>query len=385
VLLGAVDATNHLWAPPVGGGAATIASAAGVTDIWANSASSITISGTNTITALANSSATPGTVKVVTASGAFTLTHNATSLELPSGANITVAAGDRFLAVAKSSTNVAVFAYTKADGSAITNPSVPIGTTLYGEWATIPVKTVYKVGQALARATYPDYFNAMSRVQTGTLTSGNNTITALSNNGGLGAGMPIEGIGIQAGTTVVSVTSSTIVMSNTATANGSQTIRVITTGYGSGGDSTTVGVTDCRGRVMAGRDDQLIGAANRLTPTYFGRSASVIANADGDEKQTLLATQIPAHSHPNTLTDPGHGHAGTIANNIGGITSHIQANVTGSGISLLTTATGSGVLFTIPSAVTSMSINNANNTGGGLPHPIVQPTSIAECVVVVLP
>src|ERR1700676_124381 len=96
----------------------------------------------------------PGTVKVVTASGAFTLTNGA-ALVLPSGANITAATGDRFLAVALTNTNVAVFAYTRADGSAIVNPSVPIGAVLYGDWGTIPVKTVYGTGQALSAHRIP--------------------------------------------------------------------------------------------------------------------------------------------------------------------------------------------------------------------------------------
>jgi hypothetical protein len=99
----------------------------------------------------------PGTVKVVTASGAFTLT-NGTALVLPSGANITAAAGDRFLVVALTNTNVAVFAYTRADGSAIVNPSVPIGAVLYGDWGTIPVKTVY--GTA---GTFPSLISRISR------------------------------------------------------------------------------------------------------------------------------------------------------------------------------------------------------------------------------
>jgi hypothetical protein len=88
---------NHLWAPPIGGGIATIASAA-TTDIWANVAASVTISGTTGVTALANADAVPGTIKVVTASGIFTMTNSA-SLVLPSGANITTAVGDPSAAV----------------------------------------------------------------------------------------------------------------------------------------------------------------------------------------------------------------------------------------------------------------------------------------------
>lgn len=52
--VGAVDLTNHVWVPPVGGGAATVASAATV-DLGASAASAVTISGTTTITSFGSS------------------------------------------------------------------------------------------------------------------------------------------------------------------------------------------------------------------------------------------------------------------------------------------------------------------------------------------
>lgn len=379
VFLGALDSSNHLWAPPIGGGAAAIASA-GTTDLWSNTAASITISGTTTITELANANAVPGTVKVVTAGGAFTLTNGA-AIELPSGANITAAAGDRFLAVAKTSTNVAVFAYTKADGSAVVNPSVPIGTTLYGQWGTIPAKTLYGAGQALSRATYPDYFNAVTRVQSGTLAAGNNTITSIPNTGGLGAGMPLEGTGIQPGTTIVSVSSSTIVMSATATANGSQTFRSFITGYGSGGDSTTVGLSDCRGRVLAGRD----GGMSRLTSTYFGSGSDRIGGTGGAESLGLTAAQLPAHTH---------GYSGSTGAMTGNTTHDHSTNIKSWQFRGFTQGADGFWVGLNDASTNTVNLDHTHTysgtTDGGIglagnAHRTVQPTLIAECVVVVLP
>lgn len=71
--------------------AASIASAA-TTNIGAAASSSVTITGTTTITAFDN--VADGIKRDVTFSGALTLTHNATSLILPGGANITTVAGD---------------------------------------------------------------------------------------------------------------------------------------------------------------------------------------------------------------------------------------------------------------------------------------------------
>jgi hypothetical protein len=377
VVIGALDASNHLWAPPVGGGAATIASAA-TTDLWSNAAASITINGTGTITALANASAVPGTLKVVTVGGAFTMTAGA-ALELPIGlSGIPVSAGDRFLAIAKTSTNVAVFAYTKADGSAVVNPSVPIGTTLYGEWGTIPSKTVYKVGQALSRAAYPDYFNAMTRVLSGTLTAGNNTITGLSNTSGFGPGMPIEGTGVQAGTTIVSVSGGTVVMSQTATANGAQSIRVFITGYGAGGDSNTVGVTDCRGRGMAGRDDMLVGPANRLTASAFGQGYRIAAPG-GAEAFYQAQNQLPNVALTFTGTnDP------VSVNTTGGVWAGNSA-FSGGPSGPITLPAGTQGMASTGTFTPRGSISSIN---GGVSQALtssVQPTQIAECVVVVLP
>ena len=358
VFLGALDSSNHLWAPPVGGGAATIASSAGVTDIWANVASSITVSGTNAITALASADAVPGTVKVVTASGAFTLTNGA-ALVLPSGANITAATGDRFLAVALTNTNVAVFAYTRADGSAIVNPSVPIGAVLYGDWGTIPVKTVYGTGQALSRASYPGYLAAVTRAQTGTLTAGNNTITSVGNTAGLGAGMPLEGTGIPFGATIASVTSSTIVMSTTATAGGAQTVTAFITGYGAGGDSTTVGVKNCVGKVIAGRD-----------PSSTNLSGATALNSSQGSSTTTLATlNLPPYT-PAGILSGGTSDSPTV------------------GVAVSTTSQNQSVWSNSRQAVlldTEPVFSGTPQGGTSTPFSTVQPTVIAECVVVVLP
>lgn len=375
VFLGALDSSNHLWAPPIGGGTATIASAS-TTDIWANVAASVTISGTTGVTALANADAVPGTMKVVTASGIFTMT-NSSSLVLPSGANITTAAGDQFLAVALTSTNVAVFAYTRADGSSLVNPSVPLATVLYGDYATPPSKAVFGFGQALSRSSYPAYFATVTRVQTGTLTAGNTTITSVGNTAGLGAGMPVECTGCQAGSVISSVTSSTIVMSKTATANGSASISVIIPGYGSGGDSTTVGVKDCRGRVMAGRDDMGGSAAGRLTTSYFGGSAAVIgAVGQSNESSTLVTTNLPPYTPSVSVSQqPVFSFDYTSAN--------LQQSGSNSGVTGIT-ASGAGTAVT-PTRINDVALSLGAQGGTSTPVRTVQPTDVAECVVVVLP
>jgi hypothetical protein len=382
--IGAIDATNHLWSPPVGGGISTITSA-GTTDLWSVNSSVIRINGTNIITAFAASDAVPGTMKLVIMDDAITLTHNSTSLILPGGINIPAAAGDKFIAVALSSNNIAVVGYTRADGSALTNPAIPLGSVFFGDYGTIPPKTVYGAGQALSRASYPAYTAAVTRAQAGTLTAGSATIASVGNTAGLGFGMPLEGTGIPAGTTIVSVTLTTIVMSANATVNGAQTVTTFLTGYGAGGSSTTVGVKDCRNKALVGRGDMNGTDAGLLTTGVFGSGASpnVINAVGGSQTITMTQANLVAHNHAVFLNDPGHSHTYLFrtGNPVGGggafgpadtaLTTNTSTNATG--ITVRDAAGGGGTA------------NQTASTGSTTPMRTVQPSIVAECVVQVLP
>jgi microcystin-dependent protein len=123
---------------------------------------------------------------------------------------------------------------------------------------------------------------------------------------------------------------------------------------------------DLRGRVMAGFDDMGNTAAGRLTTTTM--SGIGIGSVGGAETQTLTAAQIPAHSHPNTINDPGHTHStsnGTQDTVLNG----------GGGAATVLRFVSSGLVF-LNTSTTGITINNANNTGGGGAHPNVQPTML---------
>lgn len=190
--------------------------------------------------------------------------------------------------------------------------------------------------------------------------------------------MPIEGTGIQAGTTITSVGSSSIVMSKTATANGTQSVRVFIDGYGTGGDSTTVAVQDCRGRGMAGRDNPLGSAAGVINATYFGMAATSMRAQGGSGYAALSTTHLPPYTP-----------SGSVASTLN-ITSGPSVTVGFSGSGL-----DGGNLMASGSANSTYSINfSANVTslftgaaqgGNNTPFPTFQPTNIAECVIVVLP
>jgi microcystin-dependent protein len=138
------------------------------------------------------------------------------------------------------------------------------------------------------------------------------------------------------------------------------------TTYGNGDGSTTFNLPDKTGRVSAMRE----ATATRLTSTYFGGDSTQLGSVGtSSEKHTLAPSEIPAHSHPNTLNDPGHLHTfqqgQTINGYSGGGGTALQFNL-GANTSANTTG---------------ITINNANNTGGGNPHAIVQPTIVCNYII----
>lgn len=119
VTVGKVDATNHIWVPPVGGGSGSITAAA-TTDLCAtaNKESFLTVAGATGITSF-GSSCTTGQVKYLTFSAGPAITYNAASMILPTGASVTVAANYNLAAVYLGASNWRVLWITKADGTAL--------------------------------------------------------------------------------------------------------------------------------------------------------------------------------------------------------------------------------------------------------------------------
>ncbi|WP_338688905.1 tail fiber protein [Bradyrhizobium sp. 26S5] len=142
----------------------------------------------------------------------------------------------------------------------------------------------------------------------------------------------------------------------------SKLFSIIGTTYGVGDGSTTFGLPNCTGRVPAGADPgglNLSGAVfNFLTPGGVG----------GVESVTLSPSQIPSHTHNNTLTDPGHVHGGVVKgsnayNSPGGATVVVQSLTAGA----------------TDSATTGITLTNAA-TGGGGSHINVQPTILCNYI-----
>ncbi|UPJ51866.1 tail fiber protein [Bradyrhizobium sp. 200] len=150
---------------------------------------------------------------------------------------------------------------------------------------------------------------------------------------------------------------------------------LIGTTYGVGNGSTTFNIPDKVGRVSAMLD---VGSA-RISATYFGGNPANLGAVGGLESHTLTTPQIPAHSHPNSLTDPGHSHSETqhsaaVSTSNFQDTARFSAGPNGGSIQ---------TALSTSSNTTGISINNANAGGGGA-HNNVQPTIICNYIIRVL-
>jgi hypothetical protein len=380
-----VDATNHLTTHAIGGGITSASLlAAATTDIGSVPQAFVTVTGNTAISSF-GSSAVVGSMHVIKFTGTPVLTYNATSLILPGAGNIVVSAGDTAFAIYLGSGNWQVLFYQPGNGTALVNTAIPLGTVYFGTFGTIPPKTVLAYGQALLRSTYPAYLAAVTRAQPMTRTAGNATLASVADTSGFGVGMPVEGPGIAVGCTIASLVANTsITLNNTScvTANGSATITVFLTGYGSGGSNSTVGVVDCRGVGLAGRDDLGTVLANRLSNATANNSFL------GSQTQTITTGNMPSHAHNIYFTDPGHIHGHPVSG-------YAQAGADNGGV-VGTTPNGWGGSGTPQNTLTAYTgayigsapnVNNSTTTsaGSGTAMSIVQPTRVLDCVQAVIP
>lgn len=222
-----------------------------------------------------------------------------TEPKIAANAVTTAKIADQAVSQAKLATNIGV---------------VPIGGTLEWDGVFAPSGWLFKNGQSVSRVTYLALLNVLAPSFTATAVSGSNTLTGLSvdlRNLGL-EGAKIEGAGVPSGTTVVSLTASTLVMSSGATASAaSVALRVFPHGNGDG--ATTFNVPDDRDRVGVGRGNMGGTGSGRISSAGAGASdldSAKLGAGGGVDRHALSSAQMPSHTHTATsvVTDPGHAH-----------------------------------------------------------------------------
>lgn len=106
---------------------------------------------------------------------------------------------------------------------------------------------------------------------------------------------------------------------------------------------------------LVGRSPIAAGAAAGVT------TLKTLGTLYGAENDTLTSAQIPAHTHPNSLSDPTHVHFS------GNFFTQSGPGVGGGG------AFGTNLSANIGASATGITITNAANTGGGGSHNTIHP------------
>jgi hypothetical protein len=330
VTLGVIDATNHVWQPPIGGGATFTLASAATTDLGSVASAYKSITGTTTITSL-GTTAKLGTIHVVTFTGALTLTYNASSLILPTAANITTTAGDVAWFVQISSGNWRCVNYTLASGQPLNNTAVDLST-------------VFTTGDVKWR---PATGTLTGWVRINNLTIGN---------------------GVSGATEFASATASALyayIWNNYANAR-----CPVTGGRGASAAADFAGgkpiqLLDMRGRTPFGLDDMGNSAAGRILSsnvTSAGDTTTTMAATGGEANHVLTVGELAQHNHG--VTDPQHAHQTTA-------TSNAFSQLGGSGVNTWVSNSG-----TAPQAITSTNVSTGisiNNTGSNTAHNTMPP------------
>lgn len=129
------------------------------------------------------------------------------------------------------------------------------------------------------------------------------------------------------------------------------------------------GTPDKRGRVTVGTTDGSMRGDTMsaiVSPTNVGNPTYTLGGVAGQNSVTLIDSQIPSHTHTATssVVDPGHTH--TYLNTSGNA---YQRGNTGSEFFQ------AGANTNTSSSTTNITVSTViSNTGGGLPHPNIQPT-----------
>ena len=263
-------------------------------------------------------------------------------------------------------------AVTSSTGSGSTSPTATGDGDLVGTikpWAgmTAPNQYAFAYGQEVSRTTYSALYTAITSSQSVFCNSGSPILNGLSDTTNFWIGMSVEVSCVAAGfSTIVSKTASTVVLADNANVTTNPTAIFYPWGRGNG--TTTFNLPDLRGVVPAGNNNMGGVASANLTTTYFGSTdPNSIGALGGNQSKTLIAVNIPGHSHPVFLNDPGHTHVifnpGSFGGNATGAAGLAGLNTGIGSTSTLSSTTGTTIRDTSGGFGTA---NQTNYTGGGI-------------------
>ena len=160
----------------------------------------------------------------------------------------------------------------------------------------------------------------------------------------------------------------------------------IGTAYGAGDGSTTFNVPDCRGRVVAGKDDMGGSSANRLTAQTGGVNGDALGATGGAETHALLIAQITAHTHgAGSFAAANHGHplrTSLLEDTNADATGGVMLNLTAAETKAAYTGTASDVAGRQIGGSGALNVSGTSGSAGSSSaHNNVQPTIILNKII----
>ena len=197
---------------------------------------------------------------------------------------------------------------------------VPIGSVIDYAGVVIPANYLLCDGTAYSRTTYASLFAAIANSQTGN-THTTTTVDGIASTAMLKAGFFVSGPGVQAGTTIASVTNSTTIVLSVTTTTTVTGNPLVFSPWGIGDGSTTFNVPTITRSVTVGTG---------------GTAANGLGNVIGQVGGAETSSAVPAHTHPFAIpAAPGDASEPPFTDVLG--TNVFNSNITG-----LNTAENSG-------------------------------------------
>ncbi len=267
-------------------------------------------------------------------------------------------------------------------GSTATGDGDLVGTIKPWAGISAPNQYMFTYGQTLNRITFSALFNAITSTQAVFCTSGNPTLTGLSDTTNFWIGMSVETSCVPAGfTTIISKTSSSVTLA--VNANTTVNTSIIFFPWGNGNHSTTFTLPDFRGLIPVGNNIMGGVASSNINDTYFGsQSASSAGGQGGSSSATLLLGNLPNSALVisdtrvwRTLANNGAGNNGT------GL---VNTNTSASGTNYNAVSQNSGGGINLPIEIGSGSISGTLG-GSSTAFGIIQPSKTINYIIKVTP
>lgn len=244
-------------------------------------------------------------------------------------------------------------------------------------WAGIvaPSQYAFAYGQTVSRTTYAALLTAITQTTNVNCSTSSNVLSGISDTTQINVGSPVEVLCVSPGTTVVSKTSSSVIISNPSTIT--ITASAVFFPFGNGDGSTTFGLPDLRGYAIAGRDNMGNTAAGRLTSTFFGTNPDAQGAMGGTQSKTIVQANLPNINLPST--------------SLTAISTSVTTLATGSGDLVFGTGSlqsGSGAGESPPTwqTITTTTIGgNVPLGGSSTAFSIIQPTITLNYIIKILP